>query len=248
MLSARDIREITFSKAIHGYKVEEVDILLDKVLEDYEQNERMFRAFQEEIAGLKTEIEGFKSTQDGIQTVLINAQKLADNMIAEARQKSEEIIGDAQKSVDEFTAKERELAAAFEQKAAHRKQELEKELEEAIHKAQVKATAMEKATKDSIERQQLLFDKIKLEIAAFKADINRKYKEQLELLDKIPDEVPMDPKRIAQAVSEALDRAPEATEFTIDTKPLEEEVITEDDQTENGFIIEQDEAIENSEE
>ena len=85
MLSSSDIRGISFSKSMHGYKQDEVDVLLDKVEADYEQNERTIRALQDEIERLKNEIEGYKSSQNSIQNVLLNAQRLAAQIVAEAK-------------------------------------------------------------------------------------------------------------------------------------------------------------------
>lgn len=213
MLSSSDIRGISFSKSMHGYKQDEVDVLLDKVEADYEQNERTIRAMQDEIERLKNEIEGYKSSQNSIQNVLLNAQRLADQIVAEAKEKSAEIIGEAQKNVDVFAAKEKELSAAFEEKASQRKTAVEKEIESTLRAAKLKNDSIEAATNDSVARQQLLFDKLKLEISAFKADVTKRYKEHLEILQKLPDEVPMDPKRIAEAVSAAVDRVPNEEEF-----------------------------------
>lgn len=212
-MTSNDIRAVSFSKAVHGYRQDEVEVLLDKVEADYEQNERTIRALQDEIERLKAEIEEYKSSQSSIQTVLLQAQKLADQMIVEAREKSAAIINEAQRNVDDFAAKEKELSVVFEEKAAQRKSTVEKEIEETLRTAQLKKTALENAANDSVARQQLLFDKLKLEISAFKADITRKYKEHLEILQKLPDEVPMDPKRIAEAVSAIIDRVPDTESF-----------------------------------
>ena len=43
MLSAKDVRSITFSKQVNGYRREEVDVFLDKVESDYENYERVVR-------------------------------------------------------------------------------------------------------------------------------------------------------------------------------------------------------------
>lgn len=244
MLSSNDIRTISFSKAVHGYRQDEVDVLLDKVEADYEQNERTIRAMQDEIERLKGEIENYKSSQNSIQSVLLHAQKLADQMIAEAREKSAAIIAEAQQNVDRFAAKEKELSIAFEEKAGQRKAAVEKEIDETLRAAQLKSTALENAANDSVARQQLLFDKLKLEISAFKADITRKYKEHLEILQKLPDEVPMDPKRIAEAVSAAIDRMPDPESYIQQTEASVEEPPIPVAEPENGFVVS---AVEDSE-
>lgn len=213
MLSANDIRETKFSKAMGGYKQEEVDILLDKIEADYEAHERAVRELQATIEALKKEIEGYKSSQSSIQSVLLSAQKLADQIVAEAKEKSEAILLEARGSVERISQEEKELSAAFEEKASSRKAQIEQELEEAISIAEKKKKAAEAACADAVRRQQVLFDKLRLEIVAFKTDIRQKYKEHLELLQSLPDEVPMDPKQIAEAVSAVIDKAPAPEQF-----------------------------------
>ena len=82
-----------------------------------------------------------------------------------------------------------------------------------VKNAELKAESITAAANDSVERQQVLFDKLKMEIAAFKAGISAKYKEHLEILSQVPDTVPNDPVYMAKVVSEAIDKAPKAEDF-----------------------------------
>ena len=213
MLSANEIKNVRFSKAMGGYKQEEVDILLDKVESDYEQFERTLREMNAKINQLKEELEDYKNSQGNIQNVLVSAQKFADQIVEEAKTKSAEIIDSAQASIQKITAQEKELTTAFDQKASERKQTLENDNEVIISNAEQKQAAVEKATQDSIDRQQALFDKMKVEIAAFKAEITNKYKEHLELLSSLPDSVPSDPQELAKAVSMNFETVPDIREF-----------------------------------
>lgn len=213
MLSSKEIREIKFSKAVGGYKQDEVDVLLDKVEADYETYERNIRELNAAVEALKKENEGYKSSQNSIQNVLLSAQKLADQIVDEARAKSEAILNDAKGSVERISKEEKELSAAFEEKANSRRMQIERELETAVKNAELKKKSVEAACEDAVRRQQMLFDKTKLEIVAFKTEIRQKYKEHLELLQKLPDEVPSDPKQIAQAVSAIIDQKPDAASF-----------------------------------
>ena len=88
MLSANEIRNVRFSTAMGGYKKEEVDILLDKVEADYELFERTLREMSNKINELKTELDDSKNTTGNIQNVLVSAQKFADQIVEEAKQKS----------------------------------------------------------------------------------------------------------------------------------------------------------------
>lgn len=213
MLSANEIRNVRFSKSMSGYKQEEVDILLDKIEADYEQFERTLREMNAKITQLKEEVEDYKSSQGNIQNILISAQKFADQIVEEAKSKSAEIISSAEQSIQKITVQERELTSAFDKKAGERKTALQNDIEKIISAAEEKKAAVEKATQSCIDRQKLLFDKMKIEIAAFKADVTNKYKEHLELLSNLPDTVPSDPAEIAAAVSMSFDNATDIKEL-----------------------------------
>lgn len=222
MLSASEIRNAKFAKTMGGYKQEEVDILLDKVEADYVQYERIINDFQAKNEELNKQIEELKNSQNSIQNVLLSAQRLADQIVGEAKEKSEEIVRNAEASISVITAKEKELSATFERKAQERKVALEKELSDMVKTAQIKADSIKAASDDCIARQQLLFDKLKMEVAAFKASVTAKYKEHLELLSSIPDSVPMSPKEMAEAVSASVDKAPSPDKFIATEAPVEE--------------------------
>lgn len=213
MLSAAEIRNIKFAKSMSGYRQDEVDIFLDKVEADYEHFDRIVKDFQEKIDSLNKEINDYKAAQDSIQNVLLSAQRLADRIVGEAKEKSEEIIKNAESNISVITAREKELSTTFELKAQERKSTLEKELAVMVENAEAKAKAITTAAEDSVKRQQILFDKLKMEIAAFKSDISAKYKEHLEILGTIPDTVPSEPTRIAEVVSTAVDKEPDIMSF-----------------------------------
>lgn len=235
MLSAAEIKEIKFSKSFNGYKQEEVEILLDRVESDYAQFERIINGLKGKIEEQEKQIQEFKASQSSIQNVLLSSQRLADRIVNEAKEKSEEIINNAESNITLITAKEKELSAAFELKAQERKNALEAELSEMVEKANRKAESITKAAEDSVERQQILFDKIKMEISAFKASVTAKYKEHLEILSLLPDTVPMDPVRMAKVVSEAVDKEPDVTQFLPKEEKIEE--VIEENPSNNGFTV-----------
>ncbi|MBR7133602.1 MAG: DivIVA domain-containing protein [Clostridia bacterium] len=223
MLNAAEIKNIRFSKSVGGYKQEEVEIFLDKVVADYAMFERTVKDFQQKIEEITKENEELKASQSSIQNVLLSAQRLADRIVNEAKEKSEEIIRNAEANISVITAREKELSATFELKAQDRKNALEKELADMVNNAKVKAESITAAAEDSVARQQLLYDKLKMEIAAFKAGVTAKYKEHLEILSTIPDSVPMDPKRMAEVVATTLEKEPKAEEFIKPTTSAEKE-------------------------
>lgn len=235
MFTAADIKNIAFSKARGGYSPEEVDIFLDKIESEYLQFERIVGDYQSKIQELEAKIKGFEESQNSIQNVLLSAQKLADQIVDEAKEKSEEIIRNAESNITLITAREKEIATAFEIKANERKEILEKELEKMVSDAKLKADSITAAANDSVERQQVLFDKLKLEIAAFKSAITSKYKEHLSILQEIPETVPMDPKKMAEIIVAKIDAVPEAEAFIQKADMVEAEV----KEASSGFSIEE---------
>lgn len=253
MLSAAEIRNVKFTKSMSGYKQEEVDVLLDKIEADYAQFDRAIKEYRAKIESMNKEMESLKSSQNSIQNVLLSAQKLADQIVDEAKQKSEQIVKNAETNIEVITAREKELATAFELKAQERKATLEKELSDMVKKAQIKADSMKAAAEDSVARQQLLYDKLKMEMSAFKAAVSAKYKEHLEMLKALPDTAPMDPKRIAEAVSAAVDKAPKPESF-ITAPPVAAEPVKnnaaggEEVKSNNGFMVTDETPAEENEE
>ena len=167
MFTSEDIKNVTFSKARGGFNPEEVDVFLDKVEADYLLFEKVSKDYQAKIAELESKVKDLEKAQNSIQNVLLSAQKLAAQIVDEAKEKSDDIIKNAESNITLITAKEKEIATAFEIKAKERKETLEKELEKMVSDAKLKADSITSAAKDSVARQQVLFDKLKIEIAAF---------------------------------------------------------------------------------
>ncbi len=228
MLSASEVRNVRFATAMTGYRKEDVDVFLDKVEADYIQIERTLTEMSNQINQLKNELEESKNAQGNIQNILVSAQKFADQIVEEAKQKSAEIVSAAEESIKRITAQEKELTTTFDQRASERKDALQKDVDAIIANAEKKQAAVENATQDCIDRQQLLFNKMKIEIAAFKAEITSKYKEHLELLASIPDTVPSEPAEIAAAVSLSFDNVPSVQEYVQNPQALKQEDAEDD--------------------
>lgn len=235
MLSVSEIRDVKFSRAVGGYKAEDVDILLDKIEADYAAFERIIKDYELKVETLNSEIEGFKNSQNSIQNVLVSAQSLADKIVSEAKEKSEEIIKQAQMNIESITVREKELSAAFELKAQEQKSGLEKELKSMVEEAQKKSDAIVSATEERVKHQQMLFDKLKLEIASLKSSVTAKYKEHIELLSKIPDSVPASPEYVAEVLSASYDKI----QAFANTKTQDKET-AEISSNSGGFVIGED--------
>lgn len=211
MYNANDIRNVRFSKQMNGYKQEEVDIFLDSIEQDYQQFDSKFAELNAQILTLKKENDDLKISQSGLQNVLVSAQKLADQIVEEAKKSAEEIIVEAKVRAGEITKTVEEQAAADKLVAEQNKQRAAAEYAEIMKKTADKSQEMISAAHDSVARQQLLFDKLKLDIVNFKSQIMAIYKEHIDSLSKLPDEVPFDSARAAEAAAFAFDSKPDFT-------------------------------------
>ncbi len=239
MLTARDIREVRFSKSVGGYKQDEVDALLDTVEEDYEAYETKITELNNQLSALQNEIESYKNSQSSLQSILIEAQKLADKTVNDAKEKAALIIGEAKAAADNAAGEAKILLDTFDAKFNEKKAAAQKEFDNNLEEANRKKEAVEKATADAVKREQALFDKTRIEIAAFKSEILALYKKQLELINEMPDCVAMDAIRAAEAVSLKVDEIPNMAQFI--EEPAEiieepEEAETEEVNT-NGFVF-----------
>ena len=202
MLTAQDIKNITFSNAMGGYKKDEVDVFLDSIEADYEKTEKIIAGKDARISDLEKRIEELEKSKGSIQNVLISAQGLADQIVAEAKSKSAEIVAEAQKNVDEIAEKGKKITTELDARALEKKERLEAEIAEMLKTAENKKSLIEQAATVTVKKQQELYAAIKAEMNAFKNDITEKYKEHLLLLSKMQTSTELDPEKAADLINE----------------------------------------------
>ena len=96
MITPMDIRNKEFKKGFKGYKEDEVDEFLDKVIADYEKIYRETGELKDRISIDNERIESYNSMEKSLQNVLLIAQSTSEDIVANARKKSEMIIKEAE--------------------------------------------------------------------------------------------------------------------------------------------------------
>jgi cell division initiation protein len=96
MITPMDIRNKEFKKGFKGYKEDEVDEFLDKVIADYEKIYRENGELKDRISIDNERIESYNSMEKSLQNVLLIAQTTAEDIVSNARKKSEMIIKEAE--------------------------------------------------------------------------------------------------------------------------------------------------------
>ncbi len=139
MLKPSELKSKTFTKAVRGYNIAEVDEYMDFVLGKYtELFRKNFELEQQLRAALevKNELEGEK---DSVRGALVNAQKVAARIIEKANERAEGIIDSAKVGcntiLDDFNVQidaERETLLSLRKQVAELKKELFEKYKEHI--------------------------------------------------------------------------------------------------------------------
>lgn len=92
MISSEDVRRVTFDKVFQGYRREDVDAYLKEVAQAMDDLAAQNDDLQKKLVVLAQRIDQYRAEEDTLRTTMINAQRLGENVIREAKQKAAEII------------------------------------------------------------------------------------------------------------------------------------------------------------
>ena len=101
MISSEDVRRVTFDKAMRGYRCDDVDDYLKQVAESMDALAAKNDEMQTNLVVLAQRIDQYRAEEDTLRTTMINAQRLGENVIREAKQKAAEIIRAANMKADD---------------------------------------------------------------------------------------------------------------------------------------------------
>lgn len=195
MLTLDDIVNASFGKSnFSGYKTEDVDDFLDTVKESYEELLHKYTDQRERADELQKEkdqlmekmevlvdcVEKYRQDENEIKDALISAQKAADKVIKEAKQRSETMMseateksGDMMKSATERSEKLVSEAAAEAERLVG---EAKKQAEDIVSKIDGDVALKKKELEDT---QTLVSD--------FRSNLIKLYREHLTLIQELPE-------------------------------------------------------------
>ena len=120
MISPEEIRSVSFERNMRGYRCDDVDDFLQQVAQDMEDlagQIAMLKKQKEEsdqkLYILAQKIEEYRGEEDTLKTALLNAQRMGENVIREAKQKAESILRDANIKADDITHDAREQVEEY---------------------------------------------------------------------------------------------------------------------------------------
>jgi cell division initiation protein len=95
-LSAHDLRRRRFRSAIRGYNKVEVTAFLSAFADDYEQALRETEKLRQDVARMEAVINEHREHERTLKITLVTAQRLADEMKAQAELESQRLVRDAE--------------------------------------------------------------------------------------------------------------------------------------------------------
>ena len=196
MKTPEQIRDMEFQKSpMGGYKQSDVELFLEEVASQIEilmkqkaDSDRKLQEFSKKAP------EAALSTA-GLQNVLISAQRVADQITDDAKSEAERIIAEANLKLTEANLKAKEIIAEAEKNAIMLGKTAETEAAKIIAAAVEKSETTVAAAKESVELQQKLYDRLKIEISDFRKKTAAQCGSVIELINQLPGEIPFNIER-----------------------------------------------------
>ncbi len=222
MLTPDKIKEKQFQSSGRGsYRADDVDVFMNEVSASYEQMFKENGDLIRKISILAKKVEEYRADEESLKLALLNAQKLADQIVAEAKEKSEKDYADsaaaAEKQLADAKAEAEELSANSKRESAAIIDSARAEAERIIAEANKKSDDILGNINRKVTHETLVFDMTKKEAAEFKCKLVAMYKEHINLINQLPD-----------IVDEQLDEAasapasePEVKAEAEETEPVE---------------------------
>ena len=107
MVNPQELQNAEFSKGFKGYTCAEVDKYIEYILEQYTELYREHAELEKKVKILSAKLDEAKNDQNSISATIVNAQKMADEIIKDANDKANAINGAIKESFDAIVEKYR---------------------------------------------------------------------------------------------------------------------------------------------
>lgn len=221
MLTPDKIREKSFQTTGRGsYRAEDVDNFLSEVTASYEQMFKENGDLIKKITLLAKKIEEYRADEESLKMALLNAQKLADKIVAEARETAEKENAEINAEIVRLHEIAEKAATDVEKNA---KVEAEKIVADAKAKADKLLSDANAQAKDilgninrKVTHESLVYEMLQKEASEFKGKLINMYKDHINLINQLP-----------EIALEKLDEAEETVEEPVE-EVVEETVVDEE--------------------
>ena len=205
-MNAKDIITRRFEKAtFNGYKTDDVDEFLREISNEYAQLQKEKSELERKLEVLADKIREYRDDEDALKDALLLAQKQGNAIVAESRAAAEKL----KKETDEAVAKQLADAKAKSEKLVSEAEEYKKRMvtdsngraDKLVKDARAQAEEIKRVMNEQQEKQEVILQRTRKEVADYSARILAMYKQHVDYLQSIPEKVEDDfVKRTAEAV------------------------------------------------
>jgi cell division initiation protein len=113
-LTPLEIQKQTFSRGLKGYNPDEVRAYLHLVAEEIERLLRENDRLQRDVSMLREDVDGHENRERILKDTLLSAQKVAEDLTANARKEAELIVKDAELLAERLVSQAQQRVADLE--------------------------------------------------------------------------------------------------------------------------------------
>ena len=202
MKTPEQIRDMEFQKSpMGGYKQSDVELFLEEVASQIEILMKQKAESDRKLQEFSKKAPEAALSASGIQNVLISAQRVADQITEDAKSAAERTVAEANLKLTEADIKAREVIADAESKAVMLGETAQTEAAKIIAEAVKEAQAIVAEAKESVQLEQKLFDRMKIEVADFRKKAAAQCSALVELINQLPGEIPFNMERSKTVLS-----------------------------------------------
>lgn len=125
MITPQELETKEFGVSFRGYDKDEIDDFLDALQKDYEKLYKENSSMKSKMAVLVSKIDEYKEVEESLRNALLTAQKMGENMVSDAKAKSELLVNEAQMKAERILTNLNNQIAAERQKLEDAKRENE---------------------------------------------------------------------------------------------------------------------------
>ncbi len=242
MITAKDIRESTFSRAARGYKVDEIDEYLEKVADSVEKLTEENKTLVKKMEILASKVQEYREDEDNIRAALITAQRSADAIVKEAKRSVEGSVAEAETKakaiVDDANSEASKILSDARTSAESLVEETKKKASAVLAEAKNKAETMVTEAREGSRKETENFELMKRKALEFRSALLQLYKEQFEIIkdgkfiQQPKADESIDSVEKPSESAEKTEEQPEKAEKKVEEKPAEKEFKVENESEE----------------
>ena len=199
MLTLEEVQNMTFRKGgLGGYRVEEVDAFLDRVVDSLRSLERQVSELESRVEAQDKEMQLYREQKESIQEALVTANATAKSIVMDASAKAEaelsaseeqsrKLVSDAEQEAQEIRTKAQEEAdrvlAQAQARANAVNAETNARIEEVMNKALRESSAQIEENNRILDAQKRTIISLMGEASKFRSHLIQLYKEHLAVIN-----------------------------------------------------------------